>query len=117
MGGNYERGIFNHLQEVMARLDTVEKALKKEKTEHREDVRKLNSRIAVLETENTKLKNENARLKSIINNDSSNTSLPPSTDRNRTKSANEYNSRQKSGKKPGGQKGHKGITLDKKEKS
>lgn len=115
MGGNYERGIFNQLQEVMARLDAVEKDLKEEKTEHREDVRKLNSRIAVLETENTKLKNENARLKSIINNDSSNTSLPPSTDSNRTKSANEYNSRQKSGKKAGGQKGHKGITLDKKE--
>lgn len=108
MGGNYERGLFRQLQDVMARLDAVENDLKTEKIEHKEDVKKLNSRIAVLETENeklkrenTKLKNDNARLKSIINNDSSNTSLAPSTDKNKPKSANEYNSRQKSGRRPG----------------
>ena len=31
MGGNYERGIFNQLQEVMARLDAVEKDLERRK--------------------------------------------------------------------------------------
>lgn len=29
MGGNYEKGIYNQLMEVMARLDSVEKDYKK----------------------------------------------------------------------------------------
>lgn len=58
---------------------------------------------------------ENARLKSIINNDSSNSSLPPSTDQKGGKPANTYNGRIKSGRKAGGQKGHKGTTLTKTE--
>lgn len=56
---NYENGMYQQLMEIMGRLDTVEK-------EHKQEVRLL--------------KDDNARLKSIINHDSSNTSLPPSTD-------------------------------------
>lgn len=59
---------------------------------------------------------EIAHLKSILNNNSSNTSLPPSTDRKKSeKRANQYNGRTKSGKKAGGQAGHKGKTLTKEE--
>ena len=77
---NYENGMYQQLMEIMGRLDTVEK-------ESAQKIDTLNKRIDTLENENLALKKENqllkddnARLKSIINNDSSNTSLPPSTD-------------------------------------
>lgn len=111
MGGNYERGLYNQLMEVMERLDTVEKESQKE-------IQKLNDEISTLKKENQQLKEENrllrddnARMKSILNNDSSNTSQPPSTDQKGGKPANTYNSREKTGRKAGGQKGHRGTTL------
>ena len=42
MGGNYEKGIYNQLMEVMERLEYVEK-------EYKNDVTKLNKRISSLE--------------------------------------------------------------------
>lgn len=78
MAGNYERGMYNQLMEVMARLDAVENKLRTEKAEHKADVKLLNVRINELTQENQLLRGDNARLKSIINNDSSNASLPPS---------------------------------------
>ena len=104
----------------MARLDTVESALSTEKAEHKADVKQLNAKINTLNTniekitqENQILSDDNAHLKSIINNDSSNTSLTPSTDQKRRKPVNTYNNRETSNKKAGGQKGHKGTTLTK----
>ena len=93
MGGNYEKSIYNQLIDVMTRLDNMEKDLKAEKQEHKEDVDRLNKKIDSLTQENQVLKDDNARLKSIINNDSSNTSLPPSTDQKGGKAANTYNGR------------------------
>ena len=61
------------------------------------------------------LQEDNACLKSIINNDSSNTSLPPSTDQKGGKSANTFNGRNKTERKAGGQKDHVGTTLTKAE--
>jgi len=80
MAGNYQKGLYNQLMEVMARLNTIEDALHTEKKEHKKDVDQLNVKIDSLTQENQLLREDNARLKSIINNDSSNTSLPPSTD-------------------------------------
>ena len=112
---NYENGIYQQLMEIMGRLDTVEK-------ESAQKINTLNNRIDTLENENLALKKENqllkddnARLKSIINNDSSNTSLPPSTDPKGGKPANTYNARKKTERKAGGQNGHKGTTLTKAE--
>lgn len=99
MVGNYEKGMYNQLMEVMARLDAVEISLSTEKTEHKDDVKRLNSRINDLTQENQLLRDDNARLKSIINNDSSNTSLPPSGDQKGGKPANTYNGREKTGRK------------------
>lgn len=120
MASDYGKDMYKQLMEVMARLDTVESDLKDEKSahkvekqKHKEDVIKLNKKIDKLETENKLLRNDNERLKSIINNDSSNTSLPPSTNKNNGKSSNTYNGRQKTNKKVGGQAGHKGTTLTK----
>ena len=111
MAGNYEKGIYNQLMEVMARLDAVEADLRDEKTEHKEDVSRLNAKIDGLTKENQLLRDDNARLRSIINNDSSNTSLPPSTDQKGGKPASTFNGRKKTGRKAGGQKGHTGTTL------
>lgn len=111
MAGNYEKGMYNQLMEVMARLDAVESSLCTEKAEHKDDVKHLNAKINDLTRENQLLRDDNARLKSIINNDSSNTSLPPSGDEKSGKPANTYNGREKTGRKAGGQKGHKGTTL------
>lgn len=110
---NYENGMFHQLQEIMERLDSVEKELHTEKIEHREDVARLNAKIDDLTQENTLLRNDNARLRSMINNDSSNSSLPPSSDQKGGRPANTYNSRKETKCKAGGQKGHTGITLTK----
>ncbi len=101
MGGNYEKGMYNQLMEVMARLDAMEDSLLCEKREHKEDVDRLNKKIDSLTQENRLLKDDNARLRSIINNDSSNTSLPPSTDQKGTKPASAFNGRKKTERKAG----------------
>lgn len=113
MGGNYERGMYNQLMEVMARLDSVEKDYKKEVQYLNDKLDGLTQENDALRKENQLLKDDNARLKSIINNDSSNTSLPPSTDQKGKKPANTYNGREKTGRKAGGQKDHRGTTLTK----
>ena len=120
MKEKYNRDIFKQLEETMKRLDKVESTLNNVKIEHKVEVGKLNDKIDYLEKENTQLKkentllkNDNERLRRIINNDSTNSSLPPSTDKKPSKAANEYNHRTKSKNKQGAQKGHKGTTLTK----
>ena len=91
------------------RIAQLEEELEREKASHAEDVRILKAQI-------TEALEEIARLKSMLNNNSNNTSLPPSTDQNRKeKRANRYNGRSGSEKKTGGQTGHKGKTLTKAE--
>ncbi len=63
MGGNYEKSVYNQLMEVMARLDAVEKDLKEEKIEHKEDVDYLNAKINDLTQEDQLLRDDNARPK------------------------------------------------------
>ncbi len=113
MGGNYEKDMYKHLMEVMERLDSVEKEHKKEVTGLKKEITGLKVANEQLKNENKLLRDENARLKSIINNDSSNSSLPPSSDQKGGKPANKYNGRNKTERKAGGQKGHKGTTLTK----
>lgn len=112
---DYKNGLYNQLQEVMGRLDSVEK-------EYKQDYRRLNDEISDLKTDNDRLltenrllREDNARLRSIINNDSSNSSLPPSADQKGGKPANTYNGRRKTDHKAGGQTGHKGTTLTKRD--
>jgi len=69
--------------------------------------------LEVFEQENKKLRNENQVLKQRLSNyehqkNSNNSSVPPSKDENRPK---RKSLREKSGLKPGGQKGRKGNTL------
>ena len=94
MKRDYNRDIYKHLEEVLNRVDKLESTIKDDKVE----IRRLNDKIDYLEKENTQLKKENTRLKNdnerlrrIINNDSTNSSLSPSTDKKPSKAANEYN--------------------------
>lgn len=124
MGGHYDKDIMKQLQEVMERLDKTEQEVKDTKKEWKKEVKELKAETKRLKAENkalrakleekdkriTTLENENSRLRSQLNNDSTNSSLPPSTDQ-KGKKANQYNSRVKSSKHCGGQDGHKGVTL------
>lgn len=136
MGGNYQKDMYRQLMELWEKVESLESGQKKDKQEIqglrsevkylrkenaalREKVEVLTKENTALRAENTHLRKENAllrddneRMKRILSNNSSNSSLPPSTDQNR-KAANTYNGRKKEGKKPGGQKGHKGNTLTK----
>ena len=102
MAGNYEKSIYNQLMEVMERLDSAESRNKCEISRLHGEIADLKKENRERKEENQRLKDDNARLKSIINNDSSNSSLPPSTDQKGGKPANTYNGRTKSGRKSGG---------------
>ena len=66
--------------------------------------------IAALRAENASLKARIAELERRLGLDSSNSGKPPSSD-GLKKPARVNSLRERSGKKPGGQKGHKGETL------
>lgn len=91
MGGNYEKSVFNQLQEVMAKLDSMES----EHTVMKEEITKL-------EKENHLLRDDNERMKREQNNDSSNSSLPPSKDKP-WKAPNTFNIRKTTKMKQGAQ--------------
>ena len=139
MGGHYEKGLFNQLMEVQSRLEAMEEAHKKDRKEIRfltnevnrlreenqtlrteltavlEENQILRAENAELRKENALLKQDNERMKRILSNNSSNSSLPPSGDAGRGKPVNTYNSREKTGRKAGGQKGHPGKHLSRTE--
>ena len=102
---SYENGMYQQLMEIMGRLDTIEK-------EHKKEIADLKKENLLLRQENQLLKDDNARLKSIINNDSSNTSLPPSADQ-KGKPANTYNGRKKRNVKQVDRKAIKGQHFQK----
>ena len=76
---------------------------------------RLTKKVGSLTSENVLLKEEITRLKSNQDNNSRNSSNPPSSDQSGRKKANSYNSRKKTGKQRGAQTGHKGTTLSAKE--
>lgn len=118
MKRDYNRDLFKNIEELQQSLASLKgefstyKAESAEKIEQQaEEIDRLTQDNQKLRLDNQKLSQDNERLKRIINNNSSNSSLPPSTDQKPSKPANTYNSRQKSGKPSGGQLGHKGKTL------
>lgn len=135
MASNYDKHVFRQLEDVLKKCDNlsqeindIRKEHKKEikemklaheqeifklKTEHKKEVKQLNEKIENLENENKILKNDNDRMKAIINKDSTNSSIPPSKDEKPKK--RNVNLREKTNRKSGGQKGHKGATFTKKD--
>ena len=106
---DYNNDLFKQVQELISKCDNLSHEMKKERKEHQKEKKELTDRIEKLEKENHKLRDDNDRLKKIINNNSDNSSKPPSTDIKK----NIPNNREKSGNKRGGQKGHKGNGLRK----
>jgi len=93
-----------HRREMYLQNEKHEKAIKSLKATQSAETRELKGIIKEQATEITKLKEENAALKEIINKNSGNSSKPPSSDGFKKI----YNSRKPTGKKVGGQAGHKG---------
>lgn len=121
---DYSKDLFKQVQELMLKCDdlshevkTIEKRTEKKfkkqikemKAEYEEKIENLENRVTELEDENEKLKNDNDRLKKQINNDSNNSSKPPSSDIKR----NIPNNREKTTRKAGAQKGHTAHFLSK----
>ena len=107
---DYSKDILKQLHEVMAKCDNLSLEIKKQKREYEIRIEKLEIENKELKEKNEKLSNEVARLKKIINNDSNNSSNPPSTDIKK----NIPNNREKTNKKIGAQNGHKAHFLSKK---
>ena len=97
------RGDVRHLKERNAQLEETVSELKAENAD-------LKARNAALSEENSLLRDDNERMKRKLGNNSSNSSLPPSTD-GPGKPANTFNNRRSSSRGKGGQPGHKGATL------
>ena len=138
MGGHYEKGLFDQLMDVQARLEAMEAAHKKDRREIRflttevtslrrenevlrselsnvkAENRALHEENEALRNENQLLRADNERMKRTLSNNSSNTSLPPSSD-SPGKPANTYNSRKKTDKRVGGQPGHAGKHISRAE--
>lgn len=131
---DYTKGLYKQFEELSARFSALETTQKEEHTELtglRTDVKNLQKRNADLEETVSKLKAENAdlkasntalsqenrllrddneRMKRQLGNNSTNSSLPPSTD-GPGKPANTFNNRKHGSRGKGGQPGHKGTTL------
>ena len=133
MSSNYARGMYKQLSEqieLSERLQAENKALRIENRTLKEEVSSLRTKITEMEAnmaekisycvaeavrlateplmaELNKAHTEISRLKSIINKDSSNSSKPSSSNGFKVIP----NSRERSGKPQGGQKGHKGHRL------
>lgn len=134
---NYSAGVFDQLQEVMERLSAMETRHRQDHSdiqrlnrvvdsqekelillrgtvrEQKEELDSLHGENESLLKENSLLKDDNERMKRILNNDSGNSSLPPSSDQP-GKAPNTYNGRKTSGRKKGGQPGHKATGPDRK---
>lgn len=135
---DYNADMYKQLEEVMGRLSKMEEESKKDHREIKrlnsevksltkenghlrgelslvkEENRGLRAEVARLTEENRLLRDDNERMKRMLGNDSSNSSLPPSSDgpdKGQGKPANAYNGREKSKRKKGAQAGHKGTTL------
>ena len=115
--------MFNQLEKALLRIDQLERKVQKIEDETANKYLKIiyekEAEIARLKEDNTilkekvaKLEEEIERLRKQLDNNSSNSSTPPSKD-TKPNAPNTYNGRTKTGRKSGGQKGHKGYYLDK----
>lgn len=94
------------MEELISKIDNNVKVNLHELQGIKEYISKLLEEIALLREENNLLKEEIKELKNSKKLNSQNSSKPPSTDRKPN------NSREKTDKNSGGQKGHKGKTLE-----
>ena len=118
MRRNYNRDLYKHLEEALEQISSLKRELEEYRRRTEQELFECHARISELEVEGAqkdaiilKLQTDNERLKRIVNNDSGNSSLPPSSDQKPSRRVNAYNSRAKTERKVGGQLGHSGSTL------
>lgn len=111
MSGYTGRDFCKQLEEIMKKCDNLSLEMKNQKKEYTEKIERLTAENKQLKQKNEKLENEVDRLRKQLNNDSNNSSKPPSSDIKK----NIPNNRTKTNNMSGGQKGHKAHFLDKKE--
>lgn len=120
MSRNYELGLYNEFEKLNKKID---KLLEENKNQSliiyslRLEIKSLNRKLDEKDKLIEKLQNENDKLRNGNNKNSGNSSKPPSSDTfkpNKKTGANLYNSREKTSKSKGGQKGHIGSNLSKK---
>ena len=155
---DYSTDMFRQMKEIMERLSEMEtintqnqkklkeadadiSSMRRTIAKQEAEIEALNETVTALRSENTKLiqenrllRDDNERMKRILNNNSHNSSLSPSTDQKKSSSidtsdhkednegdmekqgkpANTYNGRKSTKNKKGGQAGHHGTTLTKK---
>ena len=121
MAANYEKNLFKQNQMLIAENEKLKDKVAKIETETankylgiidrlNETLEAVMQKCTALEERVAKLEAENDRLRKQLNNDSNNSSKPPSTDI-KPNAPNTYNSRTQTGRKSGGQKGHIGNCL------
>ena len=122
MAANYEKNLFNHNQTLTQENEKLKAKISKIETETankylgiidrlNETLEAVMQKCNALEERVARLEAENDRLRKQLNNDSSNSSNPPSSDI-KPNAPNTYNGRTKTGRKSGGQNGHKGNHLN-----
>jgi len=121
LAANYEKNLFNYNQELIQENEKLKAKMAKIETETankylgiidrlNETIETIMQRCSMLEERVARLETENDRLRKQLNNDSGNSSNPPSADI-KPNAPNTYNGRMNTDKKTGGQKGHKGKHL------
>jgi len=121
MGGNYTKNMFRQLEDALLKVDELSDRVNRIEAEtankYLQIIYEKDQEIARLRAENAeqkeriaKLEAEVDRLRKQLNNDSGNSSNPPSSDI-KPNAPSVHNGRTKTGKKSGGQKGHKGKHL------
>lgn len=121
MSTNYANDLFKHNQELTLENEKLKAKLVKIENETaskylgiidrlNETIETIMQKCSILEERVAKLEVENDRLRKQLNMDSNNSSNPPSTDM-KPNAPNTFNGRTKTGKKSGGQTGHKGNHL------
>lgn len=104
--------MFKQMEDLFSQVDKLNKKINKMDKEYKEELTIKDKQIEKLTKENEKLKLEVERLKNQNKKDSSNSSKPSGTNGYKKVITNR---REKSNKKQGGQNGHKGKSLGKKE--
>ena len=123
MGGDYEKSMFQQLEKALLKIDDLSEKVQRieSETENRflkiiyekdAEIARLKAEDIVLTEKVAKLEAEIDRLRKQLGHGSSNSSTPPSKDTKPNK-PNAYNGRGKTANRSGGQKGHKGSSLDK----
>ena len=125
MGGNYAKDMFRQLENALLKIDELNQKVDRIEAEtankylqiiyeKEQEITRLRAENAELKERIVKLEAEVDRLRKQLNNNSDNSSSPPSNDQKANR-PNTFNSREPGKRRSGGQESHRGYHLDKAE--